>query len=89
MAYVAMLGAKLYKKGIAIPWTVNLMKNKETGDMLTMVGSPDLDKKTTVFKDSNEAEFDEVVQTMINAVDPFRVRRWRENDAGEVEYMED
>lgn len=89
MAYAAMLGAKLYKKGITIPWTVNLMKNTETGDMLTMVGSPDVNKKMTVFKDSNEAEYAEVVQTMINAVAPFRVRRWRENDAGEVEYMED
>lgn len=89
MAYVSMQGAKLYKTGESHPWTVNLMRNEDNEDnedLLVIVGSPDINKKMTVFKDSSITEFNEILWTMIYAINPEKIRRWVDNGNGIVRY---
>ena len=88
MAYVSIQGAKLYKTGESHPWTVNLMRNEDNEDLLVIVGSPDINKKMTVFKDSSIAEFNEILWTMIYAINPGKIRRWVDDGTGIVKYVE-
>ena len=90
MAYVSMQGAKLYKlEEQPSPWTVNLMRNEDNEDLLVIVGSPDINKKMTVFKDSSIAEFNEILWTMIYAINPEKIRRWVDDGNGNVRYEEE
>lgn len=89
MAYVSMQGAKLYKTGESHPWTVNLMRNEDNDDLLVIVGSPDINKKMTVFKDSSIEEFNEILWTMIYAINPEKIRRWVDDGTGIVKYVEE
>lgn len=89
MAYVSIQGAKLYKERGSLPWTVNLMLNKDTDDLLVMVGCPDINKKMMVFKDSSTSEFQKILWTMILAIRPEKVRRWVEDGNGNVKYTEE
>lgn len=89
MAYVSMQGAKLYKTGESHPWTVNLMRNEDNEDLLVIVGNPDTNKKMTVFKDSSIAEFNEILCTIIYAINPEKIRRWVDDGTGTVKYLEE
>lgn len=89
MAYVSMQGAKLYKSRESHPWTVNLMRNEDNEDLLVIVGSPDINKKMTVFKDSSTAEFKEILWTLIYTINPEKIRRWVDTGNGIVRYVEE
>lgn len=89
MAYVSMQGAKLYKTVGSHPWTVNLMRNEDNEDLLVIVGSPDINKKMTVFKDSSTAEFKEILWTLIYTINPEKIRRWVDTGNGIVRYVEE